>query len=96
MFPFGMLLHLGCQQVRQADIPRCQLDMGESVELRGHCSAGNKNLRLSSSCMVFEPKEMDKNLAERGMRESSRFAFEDSKIKIIVEEKELAEEAKKP
>lgn len=46
--------------------------------------------------MVFESKEMDKNLAERRMRESSRFAFEDSKIKIIVEEKELAEEAKKP
>lgn len=46
--------------------------------------------------MVFESTEMDKNLAERGIRESSRFAFKDSKIKIIVEEKELAEEAKKP
>ena len=54
-------------------------------------------MRLSgSSCVVFESMEMDKNLAERGIRESSRFAFEDSKIKTIVEEKELAEEAKKP
>lgn len=45
--------------------------------------------------MVFESTEMDKNLAERGIRESSRFAFEDSKIKTIVEEEELAEEPKK-
>lgn len=37
MFPFGMSLHLGCQQDRQADMPKCQLDMGESVELRGYC-----------------------------------------------------------